>query len=376
MRKMIQRTFAVPLSLALIALLALPLAVFANTSAAIAQTGGMSVTMPMPGSGLSVVVTLDVVGNLSTVTIDPVGYTATKLGPHAVTFDNTTSNTQVKINAKGVKLAVKASAPTLASFLGSGTWSADVFGTGTATVVGYTVGATGAAPTIAIDSVSAVAGIVAVQGTPKLTTGHKDSSASVQVVFTKDGFTKKLDIKISVKNEGARPASLKITLTGKDKQQLSGALVSLLGDHAWAGHLCNGTPVSFTYRVNVPGVIVFGTATGATATAKSDEGGLTVSFDGTKTKVNIDLDQHKDLTWGLDVSTRTDKCKGTPAPNPTVNTPVVLDTTKADKGHGDQNSNNAEKSKANAKLASTHVDAKTAQTGHKGHKGTSKNHGG
>ncbi|MEA2632724.1 MAG: hypothetical protein QOE66_2943 [Chloroflexota bacterium] len=367
MHKTIQRTFAVPLGIALIALLALPLAVFANTSAAIAQTGGMTVTMPMPGSGLSVVVTLDVVGNVSQVNIDPVGYTATKLGPHAVTFVNADGTSQVKINAKGDKLAVKASAPTLASFLGSGTWSADLFGTGTATTVGYTIGASGSSPTVAIDSVNAPAGIVVVQGTPVVKPGHYQSSDSVQILFTMNGFTKKLDITISVDNQGTHPASLSITLTGKDKQQLSGTLASLLGDHAWAGHLCDGAPVSFTYQVVDPGTIVFGTATGGTATTKTDGDGLTVSLDGTKTKVKIDLDQLKDLTWQLDVSTRTDKCKDTTAPAPTVNTPVSPDATKADK-------TKADKTAADAKLASAHV--KPAKTGHAGHKGTSKHHGG
>ena len=56
MLKPIRRAAVVPMGIALVALLALPAAVFANTSEAIAQTGGMSVTLPMPGAGLTVVV--------------------------------------------------------------------------------------------------------------------------------------------------------------------------------------------------------------------------------------------------------------------------------------------------------------------------------
>ena len=379
MLKTIQRTFAAPLCIALIALLALPLAVFANTSGAIAQTGGMSLTLPMAGSGLSVVVQLDVVGNVSQVAIDPVGtYTATRLGPHAVTFDNADGTSQVKINAKGDKLAVKASAPTLATFIGSGTWSADLFGTGTVTTVGYTIGGAGTVPTIAIGSVAAPADVVVVQGTPKTKTGSEGSTASVQIVFTRDGFTKKLDIKISVKASGTRAASLRITLSGKDRQKLSGALADLIGTHSWAGHLCDGTAVAFTYDVVDPGTLVFGAATGATATTKTDEDGLTVAFNGTKTKVSISLHKNEDGTWTLKASTRTDKCKDTPAADPTVNTPVSPDATKAGNGHGDNHGNNSDKAKADAKAAKAakaKVNAKTVRAGQIGHQGD-KHHGG
>lgn len=333
MIRMIQRTFAAPIGIALIALLALPLAAFANTSGAISQTGGMTVTLPMPGSGLSVVVKLDVVGNVSQVDLDPVGtYSATKVGPHAVTFENGDGTSQVKINAKGDKLAVKASAPTLATFLGSGTWSADLFGTGDTTTVGYTVGSAGGAPTIAIDSVGAPGDIAVVQGTPKMKSGPKGSDASVRIDFSRDGFTKKLDIRVSVKADGEHAASLKITLSGKDKQKLSGALVDLVGTRSWSGHLCDGTAVGFTYDVVANGTIAFGTAS-APATTKVDKHGLTVKFDGTKTKVDVRLDQKKDGSWELKVSTRTDACKHTPAADPTVNTPVAPDATRSHDHH-------------------------------------------
>lgn len=387
MRTTIQRTLVAPLGIALIILLALPVAALANTSGAIAQTGGMSVTLPMAGSGLSVVVQLDVVGNVSQVAIDPVGtFTATKLGPHAVTFDTADGTSQVKINAKGDKLAVKASAPTLASFRGSGTWSADLFGTSSVTTVGYTIGAAGTDPTLAIDSVASQPDVTVVQDPPKTRTGPKDASASARISFTRDGFTKKLDIKISVKKDGARPASLKITLSGKDKQALSGTLASLIGTHSWAGHLCDGTAVAFTYDVVDPGSVVFGAATGATATSKTDKHALKVTFDGTKTKVNVSLKQEEDQTWDLKVSTKTDKCKHTPAPDPTVSTPVSPDATKSDKSrdHGDHGATGTQKAKADAKLASAHTTSKstskttgkTAHSGQSSHKGTSKHHGG
>lgn len=337
MLKTLQRSFAAPLTLALIALLALPLAAFANTSGAIAQTGGMTVTLPMAGSGLSVVVQLDVVGNVSQVAIDPVGtYTATKLGPHAVTFATADGTSQVRIKAKGHKLDVKSSAPTLASLVGSGTWSADLFGTGTPTTVGYTIGDAGGAPTLTIDSVVAPADVVVVQGTPKADA----DSAHARIDFSRDGFTKRLDIKVSVDTDEDNAATLKITLTGKDKQKLNEALANLVGTRSWAGHLCDGTAIGFGYDVVADGSLAFGVATGAVATTKTQPHGFTVTFDGTKTTVTVRLNQHGDGTWELDAKTRTDKCNQTPAVDPTVNTPVAP---KATKGDGHHNTPKAER---------------------------------
>ena len=324
MLRPIRRAVVAPIGIALVALLALPLSVLANTSEAIAQTGGMTVTLPMPGSGLSVVVKLDVVGNVSQVDLDPVGtYSATKVGPHAVTFENGDGTSQVKIKAGGDRLAVKASAPTLASFLGSGTWSADVFGTGVTTKVGYTVGDLGGGkPTVKIDSVDAPGDIGVVQGTEKTKTGPKGSSASIGITFSRDGFNKKLDISVSVKAAGDHPASFKITLSGKDKQKLTGTLADLIGVHSWAGHLCDGTAVGFTYTVADPGTVAFGAASGAPATSKSMAHGISVRFDGTKMKVQVRLIDKKDGTWALKVSSQTSRCRHTPAADPTVNTPV------------------------------------------------------
>jgi hypothetical protein len=326
------RTLAAPIGMALVALMALPLAALANTSEAVAQTGGMTLTLPMPGSGLSVDVRLDAVGNVSQVDLDPVGtYSATKLGPHAVTFENGDGTSQVKINAKGDKVAVKASAPTLAEFVGTGTWSADLFGTGEKTTVDYTVGDAGGAPTIALGPVVAPSDVTVLAGTPATKSGPKGSEAKVRIDFSRAGFTKKLEIKVSVKAGGDRPANLKVTLSGKDKQKLSGTLAELIGggERTWFGHLCDGTAVSFTYEVHDPGTVAFGAAT-APVSVKSGKHGLKVKFDGTRTRVAVRLHEKKDGSWELKVSAKAGKCKHTPAPDPTVNTPVAPN---ADRGH-------------------------------------------
>lgn len=345
---MIQRRGRSPariIGLALIALIALPATAFANTSGPIAQTGGMSATIPLLGASLTIDVVLDPVGNLSSVGLNPVGdFSATKVGPHAVSFENTADGTtHVSIKAKGDKLSLKASAGTLAALTGPGTWTADVFGTGEMTTVAYTIGDDGTGlPTLALGAIGAPAGITVTPGTPETKTEDDGAKTSVRIDFAADGFVKKLKISVSVKFEdGDQQARLKIELSGKDKQKLSGTLADLVGPHAWAGRLCDGTEVGIAFTVvDAAGVgsVVFDPATfatGAPATATVTDNGFNARFDGTKTKVKVRLTQADDGSWSLKVSAKTDKCKDTPAADPSVNTPISPDVKKGD-GHGDQ----------------------------------------
>lgn len=336
MMKIRSQLFTVPIGIALIALLALPMSVLGNTSGPIAQTGGMTVELPLLNSSLKVVVTLDGVGNVSLVSLDPVGtgteaYAATKLGPHAVTFTRADGATQVSIKAKGDKLSVKATAGTLAALRGSGTWSANVFPAKPATV-GYTVGAAAdGSPTVAINSVVA-AGVTVVQEPPKTETEDHEASASVKIAFSLNGYTKKLSISVSVDTEGTHKASLKITLSGKDKQKLSGSLAEIgLGLHTWSGKLCDGSPVSIAYNVLDNGTVAYTSATGGTVTVKSSENGFSARFDGTKAKVKVQLKKAENgTTYRLKVEARIGECHETKAPTPEVNTPVAPGADKAD----------------------------------------------
>ena len=174
-RNHVLRPLMATMAVALMALLALPLAVLATTTDAIAQTGGMTATLPLLGSSLTVDVTLDANGNLTTVNLDPIvlppapgdPLSATKVSAHAVTFANAAGTTQVKIKAHGDKLSIKASAGSLDALLGPGTWSADVFGTGAKSTVAYTIGkATDGSPTLALGAIGAASGITVDAGTP------------------------------------------------------------------------------------------------------------------------------------------------------------------------------------------------------------------
>ncbi len=331
--------------LALIALLAFPMSALANKSGPIAQTGGMSATIPLLGSSLTVNMVLDSVGNISSVALNPVGdlsvgdLSATRVGPHAVAFENVAGTTKIKIKARGDQMSIGAAAGSLTALVGSGTWSADVFGTGDANV-NYTIGNNAGAPTLAITSATAPVGIIVTQGTPVTKTTGWGSTTRVGVDFAANGFVKRLNIRVSVftgvpgggAGAPAPQARLSITLTAKDRQTLTGPLASLLDSRSWSGRLCNGTAVgiNFTIVADISGnwSATFHSATGATATAKVSDKGFTARFDGTRTMVKVRLVKNDAGTWTLKVSATTGKCRGETAANPSVNTPTNLKPSK------------------------------------------------
>jgi hypothetical protein len=300
------------LALAVMAL-AFPVSAFANTNEPIAQTGGMTVTIPMLGTSLTVAVTLDPVGKISGVALDPTGTLPTSVtGEHGVKFSSVDGTASVQVKAKGDKLAVKARTKTLADLRGSGTWKANVFGAGTEANVGYTIGVDAAGkPTLKIDSATASAGVDVVIKDPtddKDDHGGKDGKASARatVVFSLNGYSKSLKLSVTVGKDGT--AGLTITLSGKDRQKLHGTLEALVGPKTWSAHLCDGTPVSVAYHVTAGGTAIFDSSTGPKATVKTVPHGFTVRFDGTKVRVNVDLKALQDGTWQLKASGKSGQC--------------------------------------------------------------------
>jgi hypothetical protein len=333
-RKIKLRSLAAPAAIALAGLLALPLVALAGTTDAITQTGGMTATLPILGSSLTVSVTLDGSGNLSQVNLDPVGTaTATKISGHAVTFDNSANGTQVRIKARGSSLSISATAGSLDALVGSGTWGADVFGTGTKSTVAYTIGKNGTAPTVSIDSVAAAPGVTAVTPAPAGQFGHfgehswdakafqNGSGATGSVAFSANGYTKILTISVSV-SEKATKARLKITLTGRDVQKLTGPLASLVGSHSWAGKACDGTAVGILYTVNADGTLTYGSATGGTAAVHSSDKGFSARFAALRLEVRVMLMQLPDGSYALAAGYHKG-CIGTKVPLPTTNAPVA-----------------------------------------------------
>ena len=312
------------LALAGFLLTAAPAGVLATTNAPIAQTGGMTATLPLLGTPLTVAVTLDGTGKISGVALDPTSaLSKTKSGDDFVKFTNTDGTVKVTVKAMGGQLAIKAKAKQLSDLLGTGSWSADVFGTGAKSSATYTVGKDGAgAPTVSFGTVSPAAGITWTLGpAPALKVDpdkHMDgankkddakakgSRALAIGTFSWQGFTKTLSISVNVSSSGA--AGLSITLSGRDAQKLSGTLASLAGARTWSAHLCDGTAVSVKYHVASDGTVVYDGSTGATATEKSFGKGFWAWFDKGRAGVFVNLVKNADGTYDLVVFGRSGNC--------------------------------------------------------------------
>ena len=344
-RSVLTRRGGAAAALAMAAILAVPVVAFAATTDAIAQTGGMTATLPLLGSSLTVQVTLDANGNLSQVNLDPIGdSTATKHSGHAVTFDSTAGGTQVKIRAHGASLSIGATAATLDALVGPGTWSADLFGTGSKSSVAYTVGNNAGAPTVTIDTVTPADGITSVIGTPEAKHSKHfeaqeqdgDQVALAAVSFTRDGYTKTLSITVRVDTGDKPHASLRLTLVARDRQTLAGTIAELQGDHSWSGKTCGGTAIGITYTVNLDGSVTYVSATGATVTVHEFDKGFLARFEGTRAFVNVSLHQNEQVAGSYTLKVRFQRygCGFSTVPNPTVNTTVQPGADQPGNGHG------------------------------------------
>jgi hypothetical protein len=265
-------------------LFAFPGAAAANSNEQIAQTGGMTASLRLLGTSLTVGVQLDATGKISLVTLDPNGLvTAKKTTDHSVRFANADDTVKVSVRAKGSSLSISARS-TLAGLSGPGTWSADVFGTGAKSTVKYTVGSNGGAPTLTIDSISAASGITTTTSSFEAKAGSKNAWIGGRITFARAGYVKRLTIFVGVDKKSGK-AMLSIVLSGRDKLKLDGSLADLAGARTWAAHLCDGTAVSVAYHVTADGTVVFDSSTGAPAKEKSFKSGFVVRF--TNTNVGV-----------------------------------------------------------------------------------------
>ncbi len=290
-------------SLAFAALmLAFPAGVAATTNAPIAQTGGMTATLPILGAPVSVTVALDPSGNITGVTVSDPSLAQTSSTPEVVKFANTGGTTKVTVRAMGSRLAISAKVTTLAELIGSGTWSADVFGTGSKSNATYTIGDDGSGnPTISLGTpTGGPSGVTWKAAAPKAGSDDGEAWASAGGTFSYQGFDKQLRITVKVDKEDGY-ARLSITLAGRDVQVLTGSLSDLAaaGVRTWSAHLCDGTAVTVKYHVNPDGTIGYDGATGAAATATPTEHGLAVRFDGTAVGLMVTLKSNEDGTYTL-----------------------------------------------------------------------------
>ena len=311
------RRLAAVLALSLMALIALPGMALASTNPQIAATGGMTATLPILGGGVAVTVALDPAGNISGVTVSDPSLAKTTSSNDFVKFATADGKTRVTVKAMGSKLSISARVTSLAELIGTGTWSANVFGNGVSSAQ-YTIGDDGSGnPTVALTTPGPLAaGVTWTAGLPKGDKhGGGGAKASAGGTFSYQGFTKTLKVTVRVdKGENGQPggASLKITLTGRDVQLLTGSLADLAaaGTRTWSGYLCDGkTKVTVSYHVNTDGTIGFDGATGGTAVhSAGKDGGLMVHFTTTDVGLLVHLKKNSDGTYTLQVRGFSGQC--------------------------------------------------------------------
>lgn len=301
--------------------LAIPGIAAAHTNEAIAETGGMMLTLP--GVGVNVDVVLDEFGNIEDVgvvdLIDPAPAEAgDPMDAHKVRFEIDEDGTRLSVMAKKHKLTSKVQAGSLAALAGPHVWSAVLFPEHSEdlTTVTFNVSGSDGDPSIAGIEVAVPPG-----GDPEITysmSGGDDDGADdamVVITFSWNGYTKILKIKVDVDDDDeddgddGPSAVLKIELRAKDRQRLRGDDVA--GDHTWNGLLCDGTAVSVPYNIGPGGELTVTPGDGYTV--KNQERGFQVTFDGSKARLHVKFGQTDDGTWDLKVDAKTtEKCKHNP----------------------------------------------------------------
>lgn len=294
------------------------------------------VTLPLFGAPLTVDVTTGPGGTLTSVTVDPAdGWTATNLKPKRVVFENSDGTAKVKVGTGHGGQSVSARAGSLDDISGPGSWSGDVFGTGAATTVDFTIGAAGdGGPDITgVSSSDATADIGTTQyhsGDHHGHHGHDGDSvqtASVRVTFTSGGQSRSLMIVATVKTDedGTTKAGVSVSL-GRLRGVAQPVDVAT-GDKTWTGQLCDGSTATINYTVNADGTLTFGSATPDPQRVKNDGGKIDVRFArDAAVRIRARLGD-QGITVNVSEMIR---CRG--AADPAVNTPV---STTVDQHQGD-----------------------------------------
>ncbi|NHZ70116.1 MAG: hypothetical protein GWP18_00570 [Proteobacteria bacterium] len=304
---------------------ALPSIAAANTTEAIAQTGGMTLTLP--GVPVALGVTLDEFGKIDTVTFDS-SFTQDQTSDHKVTFERGSADgsTTVKVKAKGEKLSAKVKTSNLGDLVGTHIWTGDIFGTGETTTVTFDVAEVAAGGATYLEIVGPPVVTTTLDHTIEGPTTESDDHDSdddeyeyeskAKIEFRMDGFKKTLKIEVETEyeddddHEGVE-AKLKIELKGKDVQKLEG--VEAIGPHTWTGLLCDNTTATVQYTVDAAGNVTVDDVTvadGASYDVDMDDDGFKIRFsdttgeDGAYVKVKVE-DEHGSLELKVKSKTTT-----------------------------------------------------------------------
>jgi hypothetical protein len=299
------------------------------------------VMLPLFGAQLTFTITTGPGGALSDVSVDAAtGVTATQLRPHKVVFEvaNTTDPAgdpgKVVVRSKHGGQSVSTRGGSLADVSGDGSWSGDVFGTGAASTVDFTIGGTDDTPDITVNSTGGEAAVV---GDVQHSTGDDDegteSSARVTVTFTnasKD-MSRALTIRVKVETDADSNTSAKVTVALGRLKGLAVDADTAAGPHTWNGVLCDGSAATIDYVVAADGSVSSVLATPDTDRVKAEGGKIEVRFShDERVRIRVRADNGQ-ITINVDERIRCD------SPNPTTNA-----TTTSSVADDDQNGNEDE----------------------------------
>ena len=282
-------------------------------------------TLPLFGVPLTVDVSTTPSGGLARVDVNPAdNLTATKVHPNRVTFVNDVNDGKIRVQTHHGSESTAVSAASFADIAGSGSWSGDVFGTGTPTTVKFQIvaAADGSPDITGISSSDPGAAI----GDVKHMGDGTNGVARATVTFTSGIQSRRLSITAVVftrgdKTRAASQVSLsKISGVSQPADQAA-------GDHTWTGMLCDGTTASVSYSVANDGTITAGAVTPSTGTAAVDGNTLNVKFSDTES-VRIRV-SNKDGNLRISADPRL-RCGRT---TPSVNTPTTPDATSVPSHH-------------------------------------------
>ena len=298
-------------------------------------------TLPLLGVQLTVDVTTGPGGALSSVAVNPAdGLTATTVKPNKVVFVNEDGTAKVYVRGRDGGQRVEVRAGAIGDVSGDGGWSGDVFGNGTATTVGFTIGATaeGGPDITNVTTSDATAVIGATEyGSGDGHDGHHDDdddevvlTATAKVTFTSEGQSRTLSIRATVRTDDDGDTSAKVGVTlGKLRGVVQPVEVAV-GAKTWTGLLCDGSTATINYTVNADGSLTDVTATPEPDRIRNDgDRKIEVRFSGDE-RVSIRARvSDEGITLSID-----EKIRCEDAPDPSVNTPTST-TIDDDDDHGD-----------------------------------------
>ena len=213
-----RRTTLIFTLMAYLGLFGLPGNALADTTEAVAETGGMSIGIV--GVPIVINVTLDAAGHIATVSVGDVTFDQAS-DVHKIQFSKNDGATSVEIKAKDDKLKAQVKTESVDDVVGEHTWSADVFGTNGETIVMFTVAMSAGHPEITdvvVDKATLPPGATVEIVGPESEIEDDEAESKARVIFTYNGSTKTLKIEVEheLDDDDGSSVKLKVQLRGRD----------------------------------------------------------------------------------------------------------------------------------------------------------------